>query len=202
MIENDGSEKWIEAGLKELTRGGVDGVRVEVLAERLGITKGGFYRRFRDRRALLDAMLETWAEARIAAIEHQTALDGKTPHERLKSVFNLYSDRSNQKRLAIELAIRQWARIDATAEEAAARVDAGRMKAVTRLYSQMDYPPQEAEARALMFYAFTFGESLIFMNQSAAARTRLMAACADALIEPNTPVPAARSGANARRRVS
>jgi AcrR family transcriptional regulator len=184
LSEAVGSEKWIEAGLAELTRGGVEAVRVEVLAERLGVTKGGFYRRFKDRRALLDAILETWAEGRIAAIEQQTALDGKTPKERLKSVFNLYSERASQKRLAIELAIRQWARSDATAEAAAARVDAGRMKAVTRLYRQIGYPPQEAEARALLFYAFSFGESLIFLDQSAGARAKLMAACGAALIEP------------------
>ena len=41
---------------------GVEGVRVEVLAKNLGVTKGGFYRRFRDRAALLDAMLQNWSE--------------------------------------------------------------------------------------------------------------------------------------------
>ena len=43
------SESWIEAGLVEIARTGVEGVRVEVLAKNLGVTKGGFYRRFRDR---------------------------------------------------------------------------------------------------------------------------------------------------------
>ena len=50
------SETWIEAGLEEIARTGVEGVRVEVLAKSLGVTKGGFYRRFRDRAALLEAM--------------------------------------------------------------------------------------------------------------------------------------------------
>jgi AcrR family transcriptional regulator len=36
-----GREMWIEAGLKEIGRSGVEGVRVEVLAAHLGITKGG-----------------------------------------------------------------------------------------------------------------------------------------------------------------
>src|SRR5438874_13057732 len=49
------SERWIEAGLAEIARSGVEGVRVEVLAKNLGVTKGGFYRRFRDRAALLEA---------------------------------------------------------------------------------------------------------------------------------------------------
>src|SRR4029434_6679699 len=57
------SESWIEAGLEEIARTGVEGVRVEVLAKSLGVTKGGFYRRFRDRAALLEAMLQNWSEA-------------------------------------------------------------------------------------------------------------------------------------------
>ena len=67
----DGHEIWIEAGLKAIGRSGIGGVRVEVLAKDLGVTKGGFYRRFKDRRALLDAMLETWRNGRIALIERQ-----------------------------------------------------------------------------------------------------------------------------------
>ena len=46
----------VARGFAELARSGVEGVRVEVLAKNLGVTKGGFYRRFRDRAALLDAM--------------------------------------------------------------------------------------------------------------------------------------------------
>ena len=41
MERASGSEMWIEAGLNELGRSGIEGVRVEVLAEGLGITKGG-----------------------------------------------------------------------------------------------------------------------------------------------------------------
>ena len=63
------SESWIAAGFNEIARTGVEGVRVEVLAKNLGVTKGGFYRRFRDRAALLEAMLENWSHGRIAAIE-------------------------------------------------------------------------------------------------------------------------------------
>jgi AcrR family transcriptional regulator len=50
-------DAWIEAGFKEIARSGVEGVRVEVLAKNLGVTKGGFYRRFTDRAALLDGLV-------------------------------------------------------------------------------------------------------------------------------------------------
>ena len=94
----DGSDKWIEAGLAELAEGGIERVRVEVVAERLGVTKGGFYRRFKDRRALLDAVLETWSGGRIAGIEQQTTLGGLTPRERLKSLVKLYTERIQRRR--------------------------------------------------------------------------------------------------------
>src|SRR5215475_14683312 len=110
MNQTSGRDMWIGAALKAMARGGVEQVRVEVLAADLGITKGGFYRRFKDRRALLDALLETWKHGRIAAIEQQTALGGENARDRLKSLIRLYSERRNPEGMAIELAIRQWAR--------------------------------------------------------------------------------------------
>src|SRR5580693_5226572 len=92
---------WIEAGFKEIARSGVEGVRVEVLAKNLGVTKGGFYRRFRDRAALLEAMLTRWRDGRIAAIEKQTALDGASARERLKTIITLYSERMNTEAMAV-----------------------------------------------------------------------------------------------------
>ena len=63
MSDKDKAQKWVTAGLAELGRGGIDGVRVEVLARRMGVTKGGFYRRFKDRDALLRTMLDAGSTA-------------------------------------------------------------------------------------------------------------------------------------------
>src|ERR1700716_3423646 len=119
-------EVWIEAGLAEMARHGIDGVRVEVLAKNLGVTKGGFYRRFKDRAALLDGILRTWSSGRIASIEKQTSLDGATARDRLRAVIQLYAERMNTAGMAVELAIRQWARSDEAGAAAVARGDAPR----------------------------------------------------------------------------
>src|SRR4051812_45229521 len=102
------SESWIEAGLEEIARTAVEGVRVEVLAKSLGVTKGGFYRRFRDRAALLEAILQHWSTGRIAAIEKHTSLDGATARERLKALIPQYAERVNTEGMAVEMAGRQW----------------------------------------------------------------------------------------------
>jgi AcrR family transcriptional regulator len=181
MSDERGHDRWIDAGLKELGRGGIERVRVEVLAARLGITKGGFYRRFKDRRALLDALLATWARGRIAAVEQQTALGDESPADRLKSVIRLYSARVNPEGMAIEMAIRQWARSDPAAAAAVARVDTARMKNVAQLYARMGFGSDEAQARALLFYAFIFGQGLMFPGQAPGKRANLTTACADVL---------------------
>jgi AcrR family transcriptional regulator len=180
-MTSDGAHMWIEAGMDELAKSGIGGVRVEVLAQNLGITKGGFYRRFKDRRALLDAMLDTWAKGRIAVIEKQMELGDATPEERLKSVIKLFAERVNAQGMEIELAIRQWARSDEGAATAAARVDAARLKSVAKLYGTMGLSPQHAEARAVLFYAYIFGQGMLFLDPSPRKRANLVTACADVL---------------------
>ena len=174
---------WIEAGFKELARSGVEGVRVEVLAKNLGVTKGGFYRRFRDRAALLDGLLQNWRAGRIAAIEQQTSLDGASARERLRALIQLYSERMNTEGMAVELAIRQWARSDEPAAAAVASVDAARLKNVGQLYRATGLAPEDADAQAFLFYCFIFGQSLLFLERGPRKRAQLIAKSAEKLLE-------------------
>jgi AcrR family transcriptional regulator len=56
--------RWIEEGLRALAAGGPDAVRIEPLAKSLGVTRGGFYRHFENRGALLTELLDTWERGR------------------------------------------------------------------------------------------------------------------------------------------
>jgi AcrR family transcriptional regulator len=180
---NEKDSRWIEAGFAELARSGIEGVRVEVLAKTLGVTKGGFYRRFSDRAALLAAMLQSWSKGRIAAIEQQASLDGVSARERLASIIRLYSERTNTAGMAIELAIRQWARSDAAAARAVASVDAARLKNVGQLYRATGLADDEADARAFLFYCFIFGQSLLFLERGPRQRAQLIARSAEKLLD-------------------
>src|SRR5882757_3762671 len=175
-------EVWIEAGLAEMARGGIDRVRVEVLAKNLGVTKGGFYRRFKDRAALLEGILGNWSAGRIASIEQQTSLDGASARDRLTAVIQLYAERMNTEGMAVELAIRQWARSDEAAAAAVASVDAARLQNVGQLYRAAGLPPEEADAQAFLFYCFVFGQSLLFIERGPRKRAQLIAKSAEKLL--------------------
>jgi AcrR family transcriptional regulator len=183
MKNDEKREVWIGAGLAEMAKHGIDGVRVEVLAKNLGVTKGGFYRQFKDRAALLDGILQTWSAGRIAAIEKQTSLDGATARDRLRAVIQLYSERMNTAGMAVELAIRQWARSDEAAAAAVAGVDAARLKNVGQLYRATGMTPDQADAQAFLFYCFIFGQSLLFLERGPRKRAQLIAKSAEKLVE-------------------
>jgi AcrR family transcriptional regulator len=176
-------EKWINAAFKALARGGVEEVRVEVLAKDLGVTKGGFYRAYSDRRALLNALLERWRVGRITAIEAHTRGAGGGPTERLRELIRLYSESVNPEGMAIELAIRQWARSDRSAALAVADVDAARLKNVAAVYASLGLDHQTAEARAFLFYSFIFGQSLLASELGAAKRAKWLKICSAMLTD-------------------
>ena len=143
------SDTWIEAGPGRTGAAGVEGVRVEVLAKNLGVTKGGFYRRFRDRAALLEAMLQSWSAGRIAAIEAQTSLDGVTARERLRALILLYSERMNTEGdgdRACDPAMGALRRDRRPARLPS--VDAARLKNVGHLYRATGLAAEEADAQA------------------------------------------------------
>jgi len=155
---------WVAAALEALADGGIDSVRVEPLAKRLSVTKGSFYWHFADRRALLDAMLTHWADGRVAAIRAQTSGEQAgedSPTVILLRLADLYTRHGNARGLAIELAIRAFARSDDGAAEAVRAVDAERLMHVTAQFEKLGWPAGDAQARAVLFYSYLFGQSLL-----------------------------------------
>ena len=84
---------WIDAGLRALSAGGPDAVRVEPLARMLGVTKGGFYWHFDDRDGLLDAMLDTWEHMVIDDVIDRVEGDGGDARAKLRRLFALAAAR-------------------------------------------------------------------------------------------------------------
>jgi AcrR family transcriptional regulator len=154
------AEAWVAVAFDALAEGGIDAVRVEPLAKALGITKGSFYWHFTDRRALLDAMLGSWAEGRIAAIREQAALRG-APDAVLGDLADLYTRHANLRGLTIELAIRSLARTDEAAAKAVRNVDRERLGHVGELFGALGWPGGQAQDRAILFYSYLFGQSLL-----------------------------------------
>ena len=154
-------ENWIESAIDVLARDGVGGLRIEVLAKRCGVTKGSFYWHFKDRQDLLTAMLEYWKEGRIRDIEKTTSVTPGGEREQLHFAIEVYGASRNRKGMAIELAVRDWARHDPQAATFVEAVDLYRLDCTRKLFVAAGLTDAEAKSRSLLLYACVFGLSLM-----------------------------------------
>ena len=152
---------WIEAAIDVLANEGIAGLRVETLAKRCGVTKGSFYWHFKDRQALLEAVLEHWKTGRILDIEKTTAIIPGREREQLHHAIEVYGASRNLKGMAIELAMRDWARHDAKAATVVESVDLYRLECTRKLFLASGMSDAEAKSRSLLLYACVFGLSLM-----------------------------------------
>ncbi|MBK5914947.1 TetR/AcrR family transcriptional regulator [Rhodocyclus purpureus] len=158
---------WIEAAFDALADHGIDGLRVEALAKRCGVTKGSFYWHFKDRQDIFDAVLAAWKEGRVRDINRQTQSAPGREAEQLRRVIDIYSGAAGHRRgLWIELAIRDWARRDAAAKAVVEEVDAWRMECTRKLFLACGFADADARSRSLLLYAYVFGSSLMAYDRN------------------------------------
>jgi AcrR family transcriptional regulator len=160
-------DAWIKGAVAILAEHGAERLRVEVLATRLGVTKGSFYWHFKDRRDLLDAVLEFWKDGRIRDIRKQTQAEPGGEVAALLRTIEVYASARNRKGISIESAVRDWARRDAQAVAVVEEVDTERLACACRLFLASGMAADEAQARSVMLYAYVFGAALMHCGRFA-----------------------------------
>ena len=166
--ERLGKSDWVEAGLAVLAEGGVEAVRVEALAERLGVTKGSFYWHLANRDALLADMLVAWRRvATHAIIDEVEAADGD-PLAKLKTLFGVVARLEGR----LELAVRRWAAVDARARGALVGIDKLRLDYLEALFRQLGFDRAQARARGRLVYNALIGQFVRGAVAPSAERSR------------------------------
>lgn len=166
-------DAWVAGATEVLAEEGIAGLRVEVLAKRLKVTKGSFYWHFTDRRDLLMAVLAQWKDGRIRDIIKQTRAQPGRELEQIYHVIDVYSASRSRRGMMIELAVRDWARRDAEAAAIVAEVDDVRLRCARDLFLACGVPMDEASSRCMLLYAYVFGVSLMIYEKFDHDVTRL-----------------------------
>lgn len=151
-----GRAAWVSAAWAELARGGVEAVRVEPIAVRLGVSKGSFYWHFRDRAELLSEILADWEARATAAVIALVDASSNAPRARLVELLRV-TTRAPQAP-DVELAIRAWGARDQAVRTRLARIDERREHYVQGLIEAVGVPPAKAELRARALYLALIGE--------------------------------------------
>ncbi len=175
-------EAWISFALSVLAEEGLEGLRVEVLARRLNVTKGSFYWHFKDRQALLNAVATHWRDQRIAEVEAQANIAPEQAREQIHAVINHYATQPNHTRMRMELALRDWARRDALVAAAVEAVDQARLRSTARLFELAGFSAEDAHTRALLTFTHVFGLSMMMFEESISTEIATRHAAIAALI--------------------
>ncbi len=148
-----GKDDWTRAALEVIAVEGVVGVKVESLADRLGITKGSFYWHFANRHDLIEGALELWYRLATAeVIERLDRIDD--PERRLRALFaESFGDVVDGPIDALLVGQAD----DPLVGPTVIRVTAERLEFLTRTYRDLGLPRERAAARARLAYAAYLG---------------------------------------------
>jgi AcrR family transcriptional regulator len=149
-------EDWVRGAIEALQERGIDGLKIVVLAERLGVTSGSFYWHFKNLRELHLGILEFWErELTDHVMVAARAFEG-SPEER---IFNLMLHVMLEDAAAPDHAILVWSRSDDIALEAFRRTLEKRFRFARWMFMQAGFSPRQAARRGRLMVAYLMGES-------------------------------------------
>jgi AcrR family transcriptional regulator len=169
---------WVDAALQALAAGGPDAVRVEALAVRLGVSKGGFYWHYTDRQALLEEMLDSWEQAGTEDVIARIDSEPGDARAKLRQLFELAPSAD----FAVDLAVRDWARRDRDVAKRLRRIDNRRMAWLRSLFADFSADENDAEARSMLAYSLLIGSWFIAAQHSGKSRSEMLRLAVDRLL--------------------
>ncbi|WP_185985487.1 TetR/AcrR family transcriptional regulator [Aureimonas mangrovi] len=161
---------WLNVAYDALLEGGVDAVRIQVLAKTLDLSRTSFYWFFKDRDALLAALIERWRETNTRNIVLRSQAYAETIAEAMLNVFDCWLDRALFD-APFEFAVRSWALQSEDTLREVQEADRDRLAALGEMFKRFGFAESEADVRARTVYLVQIG--YISMQTREDSETRL-----------------------------
>lgn len=161
---------WLDAAFELLLESGVDSVRILPLAKRLKLSRTSFYWFFKDREALLEALIARWREKNTQGLVQQTEAYAENIVEAILNVFDCWLN-PQLFDSQLEFAMRSWALQSAAVVSEIDAADATRIDALMRMFERYGYDPLAANVRGRTIYLTQIG--YISMNTQEPLEVRM-----------------------------
>ncbi|WP_417828065.1 TetR/AcrR family transcriptional regulator [Thalassospira sp.] len=163
------SDVWLRAAYDALLETGVDGVKIQPLAKRLGLSRTSFYWFFKDRKELLDALITLWRHKNTGNLIKQTNAYAETISEAMLNVIDcwLMPDLFDAK---FEFAVRSWSAQSPAVLAEIELADQQRLDALTSLFERFGLDATMADVRARTVYLVQIGYISMQSNEDLATR--------------------------------
>ena len=168
-----GREIWLDTARQALIEEGTAGVEINKLANRLGVSRGGFYWFFKSREQLLDELLAYWAKSSTLLFERILRPGGRNGMQEYYALINLWIDEKEYDP-KWDGAVRDWARTSATVLKTVQGVDERRITIIERIFLDMGYMGKNAHTRARVTYYDQIGYYALGVRESRKQRLELI----------------------------
>lgn len=163
-------EIWLEAAYQVLIESGIDNVKILTLAKALKLSRTSFYWFFKDRDALLDALLLLWKEKNTTALIRKTQTYAQSLAEATLNLFDCWLDNEIFDSL-FEHAVRSWGVQSPIVARALEDADIVRLEAVKTMFIRHGSERLVADVRSRALYLTQIG--YISMNTQEALHIRM-----------------------------
>lgn len=149
-------ELWLDAAKAAFLDSGIDAVKVQPLASGLGLSRTSFYWFFKDRAAILDALLSAWDNTNTAALIAACDSYAATITEAALNLTAVFLDETRFEP-RFDMAVRGWAHQSDAVGQHVAEADERRLAAIRAMFECYGFAPDEADVRARTIYLVQIG---------------------------------------------
>ena len=165
-------DDWLDAAFAAAIEGGFGAVRVLLLADALGVTRGSFYWHFADHADLVQALIDRWYRHEIAKVNRQPQYPYGEPAKCILAVLDevIALTDKGRKNDRFEQALRSLASQDAAVAAQLEEVDRGRLQMLHGHYAQLTGSDSTARELSALLYLAVVGSHQALNRPSADAR--------------------------------
>lgn len=149
------TREWVDIARRVLIEEGIIEVKIDRLAKLAGVTRGGFYWRFKGRDELLEALIDDWKATNTAPMLRLLAQPGSL-RERMQRLADIYISEAEFSS-AYDRAVRTWATLSPAVNSVVQDVDGVRIDAIRAIFAEAGHSQDEALVRARITYFHQVG---------------------------------------------
>ena len=162
-------EVWLAAAKQAFIETGLDAVKIQPLASQLNLSRTSFYWFFKDRRALLDALLEEWEAKNTGAFVAACEAYAETIAEAILNLIVVFHD-EDMFEPQLDFAVRGWAHQSNEVMSRINTADERRLDVIRTMFRRFGYPLDEADVRARTVYLTQIGYISMQVREDRATR--------------------------------
>lgn len=147
---------WLNLAIEALVNEGIDQVKIQVMAKKLGVSRSSFYWFFDSMQDLQDQLLSHWLTRNTGPIIERSLRPAPNVVRAVCNVFECWVD-PELFDPNLDIAIRYWGRRDLAVRSIVDQADTRRVEALTQMFMRYAYPEEEAFTRARVLYFTQIG---------------------------------------------